>query len=46
MSHFIDFGEVIKRIVKYLIEGIIVAIVAYTIPKQSLKVEEVLVIAL
>jgi hypothetical protein len=42
----LDFSEVIKRIVKYLIEGVIVAIVAFAIPKQSLKIEEVLVIAL
>lgn len=46
MAGVVDFSEVIKRIVKYLIEGIIVAIVAFAIPKQSLKLEEVLVIAL
>ena len=41
-----DFSELIKRVIKYLIEGIIVAIVAFAIPKQSLKLEEIMVIAL
>ena len=45
MSGF-DFSELIKRAIKYIIEGIIVALAAYVIPKQSLKVEEVVVIAL
>ena len=41
-----DFSELIKRVIKYLIEGFMVAIAAYAIPKQSLKLEEVIVIAL
>lgn len=41
-----DFSELIKRALKYLIEGLMVAVAAYAIPKQSLKVEEVIVIAL
>ena len=41
-----DFSELIKRVIKYLIEGFMVAIAAYAIPKQSLKMEEVIVIAL
>ena len=41
-----DIQELIKRIIKYLVEGIMVAIAAYSIPKQSLKVEEVIIIAL
>jgi ABC-type Co2+ transport system permease subunit len=45
MSGF-DFSELIKRAIKYIVEGIIVALAAYVIPKQSLKVEEVVVIAL
>jgi ABC-type Co2+ transport system permease subunit len=36
----------VKRAIKYIVEGIIVALAAYVIPKQSLKVEEVVVIAL
>ena len=45
MDGMFDFSELIKRALKYLIEGLMVAIAAYAIPKQSLKVEEVIVIA-
>lgn len=45
MSGF-DFSELVKRAIKYIVEGIIVALAAYVIPKQSLKIEEVVVIAL
>jgi len=41
-----DFGELVKRAIKYIIEGIMVAIAAYAIPKKSLNVEEVVIIAL
>ena len=46
MDGMFDFSELIKLALKYLIEGLMVAIAAYAIPKQSLKVEEVIVIAL
>ena len=46
MDGMFDFSELIKRVIKYLIEGFMVAIAAYAIPKQSLKLEEVIVIAL
>jgi ABC-type Co2+ transport system permease subunit len=42
----VDLTEFTKRAVKYLVEGIIVAIAAFAIPKQQLKIEEVVVIAL
>jgi ABC-type Co2+ transport system permease subunit len=42
----IDFAELIKRAIKYLIEGIVVAIAAFAIPKKQLNIEEVVVIAL
>jgi|UniRef100_A0A6C0DX83 ABC-type Co2+ transport system permease subunit len=45
MSSF-DFSELIKRAIKYIVEGIIVALAAYVIPKKSLNMEEVIVIAL
>lgn len=41
-----DFNELIKRAIKYIIEGIMVAIAAYVIPKKQLNVEEVVIIAL
>ena len=46
MSATFDFPELIKRAIKYIVEGIIVALAAYTIPKKSLNVEEVVIIAL
>ena len=41
-----DVTEIVKRIVKYLIEGLMVAIAAYAIPKASLKLEEIALLAL
>ena len=35
-----------KRIIKYLVEGLMVAIAAYAIPKRSLNLEEIALIAL
>ena len=39
-------SELIKRAVKYLIEGLMVAIAAFAIPKRSLNLEEIALIAL
>jgi ABC-type Co2+ transport system permease subunit len=45
-NNIIDLSELVARILKYLVEGIMVAIAAYAIPKKSLKYEEILLIAL
>lgn len=42
----LDFGELVKRAVKYLVEGFMVAIAAYAIPKKSLNFDEVALISL
>jgi hypothetical protein len=42
----IDFSEFVKRAIKYLVEGIMVAIAAYAIPKKSMNMEEVVIIGL
>ena len=41
-------GELVKRAIKYLVEGLMVAIVAFVIPpeKRALKFEEIAIIAL
>ena len=44
--NLVDGGELLRRAVKYLVEGLMVAIAAYAIPKKSLHMEEVLLIAL
>mgnify|MGYP001190765455 CR=1 FL=1 len=39
-------GELVKRAIKYLVEGLMVAIVAFVIPQKPLKFEEIAIIAL
>ena len=39
-------NEIIKRVIKYLVEGLAVAVVSFLVPKNSLKIDEVLIIAL
>lgn len=48
VTELIDWGELARRAIKYLIEGIVVAIAAYAIPnvKRSLNFNEVILIAL
>lgn len=46
MNGLINLSELIKRIIKYLVEGLMVAIAAYAIPKRSLNIEEIILIAL
>jgi len=46
MDSLIDMGELMKRIIKYLVEGLMVAIAAFAIPKRSLNVEEIVLLAL
>lgn len=46
MDGLINVGELVKRIIKYLVEGLMVAIAAYAIPKRSLNIEEIVLIAL
>ena len=46
MMHGLDVGELVKRAIKYLVEGLMVAIAAYAIPKKSLNMDEVALIAL
>jgi hypothetical protein len=42
-----DIGELVKRAIKYLVEGLMVAIAAYAIPKgKGLSLDEVALIAL
>lgn len=42
-----DFGELVRRTIKYIVEGIMVAIAAYVIPRgKGLNLDEVLLIAL
>ena len=42
----LDLGELVRRAIKYLVEGLMVALAAYAIPKRSLNMDEVALIAL
>ena len=46
LGSMLDLGELMRRAVKYLVEGLMVAIAAYAIPKRSLNMDEVALIAL
>ena len=41
-----NVAELIKRAIKYMIEGLMVAIAAFAIPKRSLNLEEIALLAL
>ena len=41
-----DFSDILKLVVKYLIEGIVVAFVAFVIPKKKLDFEEIATVGL
>ena len=43
---YINFREILKRAIKYLVEGLMIAIAAFAIPKKSLDVEEIAILAL
>ena len=42
----LDLQEIVKRAVKYLIEGGAVAVAAFYIPKRKMNIEEVIMIAI
>jgi ABC-type Co2+ transport system permease subunit len=42
----INSTELLKRLIKYIIEGLMVAVAIYVIPKRSLNLEEIVLIAL
>ena len=46
LAQMLDLGELVRRAVKYLVEGLMVALAAYAIPKKSLNLDEVALIAL
>ena len=48
ITNLIDWSELVRRAVKYIIEGLMVAIAAYAIPnaRRSLSLDEVVLISL
>ena len=46
LGDYFDLSEFLKRLIKYLVEGLMVAIAAYAIPRRNLSLDEVALIAL
>ncbi len=46
LDNMFDLGELLRRAVKYLVEGVIVAIAAFAIPRRSMSLDEVSLVAL
>lgn len=51
MSNFVanqqtDFQDILRRVIKYLVEGFAVAVAAYVIPQKKMSFNEVAVIGL
>ena len=46
MTDLIDLGEIFRRAIKYLVEGLMVGLAASLIPKKPLNFDEVALIAL
>lgn len=42
----VDISQLIMRAVKYLVEGLVVAVMAIFIPKKALPMEEVAILAM
>ena len=41
-----NINEVVKRLIKYFLEGLVVSIAAFWIPRRTMDMEEVLAIAI
>jgi hypothetical protein len=41
-----NFREIMKRVIKYLVEAIIVAVACFAIPKKAMDIEDIALIAL
>jgi ABC-type Co2+ transport system permease subunit len=41
-----DLTELVKRAIKYLIEGLVISLVLVILPKKQLQVEEIVIVAL
>ena len=42
----VDLGEIVRRLVKYILEGSAVAIAAYYIPRKKMRMQEIMMIAI
>ena len=42
----VDVNEFVKRVIKYIVEGLMVALAAYAIPKKSMNMDEIALLAM
>lgn len=42
----VDVNEFVKRVIKYIVEGLMVALAAYAIPKKTLNMDEIALLAM
>ena len=45
MKNNIEFKELVTRTIKYIIEGLIVGLVAYAVPNNKLSASELIIIS-
>jgi hypothetical protein len=46
VAQMMDLGELVRRAIKYVVEGLMVALAAYAIPNRSMNLDEIALIAL
>jgi ABC-type Co2+ transport system permease subunit len=46
LDDIIDLRQLMTRIIKYLVQGIVIAIAAFAIPRQSMRFDEICALAL
>lgn len=46
LAQMMDLGELVRRAIKYVVEGLMVALAAYAIPNRSMNLDEIALIAL
>lgn len=46
LAQMMDIGELVRRAIKYVVEGLMVALAAYAIPNRSMNLDEIALIAL
>lgn len=46
LSNLLDISEFVRRLIKYLVEGIMVSLVAFAIPRRNLSIDEIVLIAI
>jgi ABC-type Co2+ transport system permease subunit len=46
MSPSLNFKDILSRAIKYLVEGLAVAVAAYLIPKKKMNLQEIIMVAL